>query len=797
MSEPTPQMPQPQNQLLTLPDIRNLSESFLEMGLRKIGIDGIELYSEDKGDTKYLAPLEPGDSYLLIKDRAGSSVVVRGNELRKSLSLEPKARTMALAREALENLELAKTVRKYDEDLQKGVGYDKELAHNFNTHQNIICGGPCAIFIDRLLERFPLGKYEYNHLVEITNAVADRADKVAENVRDFIHKQPFTKYVIASDLPTVEFEYDYGPPKLPSDALWFLQNTVTTLKDGNVRSVEEIPGDNKAVKLTFNDGTTGRIKISRLLDTLPPTIREAIQRAMTKQLPHGIHRVQVKISIDPLDIVAKSTGQGWKSCETLGGIYSDGIYDDIRNINAIAIVRTAPLGKPFPKQWTSRFMLRWCDVDGASKKPDVGIEPRAYGGNEKLNEMAMKKVTEALEKDGYLGYRLCVTPYEYYGYSDQAALFTDKAAGYEIAYGPDAKNYYIEKHGISEIDFQDYYHEYDYYGVCLRLDGDFENLYYEGILAELLEGDWSPDVDFARNTACQIISDLGDPEQWAEYLKWKELREILPDAEYWLYELPEAYEIPDRFLHRYTLYRKGGDRIPDAINQNKWRLIPIQFEYEPGRGSYNTLDLHDGNIGIMHDAFFNLQECCDGVNDDANAKRISEEDANDRYAKCIYDWREKLLKAAGMGDAPDDKLRMDIPTDFNEAVKKFEQMDLTGVCEDLARGRRSFKEGQNMTPNNYLNALLYEDRPPSYSNIFHTTRSATIPNRDTDEPCGELMPLMYHCKLPLFVHGDPVFDDGKGVWVDSGYRSVPFEVWSKDPKYRCELEGLEGAEESQ
>jgi len=155
------------------------------------------------------------------------------------------------------------------------------------------------------------------------------------------------------------------------------------------------------------------------------------------------------------------------------------------------------------------------------------------------------------------------------------------------------------------------------------------------------------------------------------------------------------------------------------------------------------------------------------------------------------------LKAAGMGDAPDDKLRMDIPTDFNEAVKKFEQMDLTGVCEDLARGRRSFKEGQNMTPNNYLNALLYEDRPPSYSNIFHTTRSATIPNRDTDEPCGELMPLMYHCKLPLFVHGDPVFDDGKGVWFDSAYRSVPFEVWSKDPKYRCELEGLEDAEKAQ
>lgn len=758
--------------------------------LKGLGIRDVKPYPWEFGVEKLekrFAPAVPGDSYLLITDEHGRRLVVRENKLRNILSLDEGERIKALNKEYIENLGFTKKINEFEEHPRKDV---------FKEYEGLICGGLCALFLDRLLDRFPPDEHSLSHLIDVADAVTERASKVVDGKDDFREEHPFIKYWRERKLPTIEFEYDYGPPRLPRKIIEVLQKEMSVLKEGNVRSVEEIPGDNKAVKLTFNDGTSGRVRISRLLDALPAPAKNSIQRAMTEQLPHGVRRVRVELSIDPLDIVAKSTGQGWKSCESLGGIYSDGIYDDIRNINAIAIVRTAPLGKPFPKQWTSRFMLRWCDVDGASKKPDVGIEPRAYGGNEKLNEMAMKKVKEALEKDGYLGYRLCVTPYEYYGYSDQAALFTDKAAGYEIAYGPDAKNYYIEKHGISEIDFQDYYHDYDYYGICLREDRDFENLYYEGILAELLHGEWSPEYDFYYNTGCQIIDKSTDPEGWARYLKWKELVELLPDSEDWLYEIPDELGIPDRFMHRYVLFRKNRDRVPDDDNPHQWRLYPIQFQNEPYGHTHNTIDIDKLNIDVMHDAFSNMHKCCENVYDVLRYAKTPEEDDLDRYAKCIYDWREKLLTEAGMGDDPNGKLRMDIPPDFNEAVKKFEQMDLTAVCNDLAESRRHFKEGQLVEPENRILINHYEDNPEHYGRVFSRI-SPIILNKDTDHPCGALMPLMYHCKLPLQVHGEAVFDDAKGYWVDGGYRSVPFEVWSKNPKYRCELEELEDTEGSQ
>lgn len=146
-------------------------------------------------------------------------------------------------------------------------------------------------------------------------------------------------------------------------------------------------------------------------------------------------------SIDPVDILSKSTGRDWEesSCEKYqtsngnGGAYGKGIYSDIMHANIIVFI----IDKN--NHAHARIMLRWCKQDDRDEDWGIGIEPIWYSefgrvefktmrnivapspsidGSHVKASWATNQIEKILEKLDLYGYSTCETPYVYKGFSD-------------------------------------------------------------------------------------------------------------------------------------------------------------------------------------------------------------------------------------------------------------------------------------------------------------------------------------------------------------------------------------------
>lgn len=122
----------------------------------------------------------------------------------------------------------------------------------------------------------------------------------------------------------------------------------------------------------------------------------------------------VKISTEVSDVIRKTAGRPWSSCEDIGGEYDGGIYTDIAQCNAIAYIYTANSDVP-----VGRIMLRW-GIDN-NNKHNIGIENVLYTARDDVCQKS-KQLREAIwsiiQQKGFGDYTECTTPYRYAGYSD-------------------------------------------------------------------------------------------------------------------------------------------------------------------------------------------------------------------------------------------------------------------------------------------------------------------------------------------------------------------------------------------
>lgn len=86
-------------------------------------------------------------------------------------------------------------------------------------------------------------------------------------------------------------------------------------------------------------------------------------------------KVKVWITDHPVDILMKTEGQSWSSCERWGGQYESGPFGDVRAKNAIAYYY---FGDKVPGRDSAsgRVMLRWGKTPGGKK--GIGIEKDVY-----------------------------------------------------------------------------------------------------------------------------------------------------------------------------------------------------------------------------------------------------------------------------------------------------------------------------------------------------------------------------------------------------------------------------------
>ena len=653
-------------------------------------------------------------------------------------------------------------------------GFLKELhAPELERVERVICGGTCAKFPQKVVDNFDPMKYGTKPLANILDSVVNRGEYIlAED--EWKNTHPFNP-TNPNPVGKYSFVYDYGPPDLDNTVLWMLQHHKSELKNGEVVDVQPISGERTAVTIQLKDGHKSRVKIANLISSLGVGVQATIKGIMTSMAPIGKYNVEIEISTDPIDIISKSTNQYWTSCETIGGSYDKGIRSDLENINAVAIVRSAPEGKPLPKRWTARYMLRWCKDKGGS--PGIGIEPRAYGGNNALNKFVHEKLENILKVKGLLGYDLCITPYEYEGYSDQMASINCEN-GDAIAYGPGADEWCEQKGDNDEPTQDDYdslFEEYDHYGVCLLgyENIDFDAMYFEGTLSALLRegaGDYDPRDGFESAVDCIIISEQYSPSDWAIYQKWSRLTsgDLISDIDYWINERSVRDEIDPRTMHKYVLFKKDPDHVMD--------LLPVVVN-EDWPVDYTTVEYRFENIEALHDAFSKASGALNFISGEHDRGEINDEMYKFVYADALVNMRNDLLLTAGINASR----IIEIPADFDEAVEKLSKVEgLSSVCTSL-------REGLGFDPNvdlwekrrssNIERTEIYHRPDPLFNSVF--MQKATIPydSNDINEPCGPLVPLAYVCKLPMFEKTEDMHN----------YKKVPFEVWSKDPKWRCPL----------
>jgi hypothetical protein len=412
--------------------------------------------------------------------------------------------------------------------------------------KNMKGGGPptellssCVRVISELLSKAPKWTEDSSRIRAIINSLNDRKANADWPGLERLHGQ------------TIEYTQTASEETLEKGAMvptpvydWLRHRIVIDGIDNDVRDVYKIPGDRTHVKLEIWTGVPGeyplsRVPVAKLLEKYDAP--SEIKKLMTKLPPKAASdRVQIEISTDPVDILRKSTGQFWHSCESAGGCtttgadYSAGNFTDIEQKNAIAIIRkNADIDEH--GDWAGRFMLRSCKDDNGNV--NVGIEDRVYGGTE-LKPAAIARTREFLSANGYLGYDYCITPYEYKGYSDRMHEAGLSPSENPIIYGDWEKA--IDE--TLERQIADVRNELDRDGVCrIKYPGVTDKQYYQGNLADLYEKERREAIEechgdgdslllimskpsFTEVTNCVIDYDLDT------YHKWKEGEDIFQAA---------------------------------------------------------------------------------------------------------------------------------------------------------------------------------------------------------------------------------------------------------------------------
>ncbi len=175
------------------------------------------------------------------------------------------------------------------------------------------------------------------------------------------------------------------------------------------------------------DGDERKRKLGSILIDKEPDLYKKWQVLMSqKAKSEPDDSVEIVISDEPLDIVAKSTGQPWESCEKIGWSYGDpgldgcGFCSDIRANNLIAYIKRKDEKGEY--NWLGRCVLRWCNRED-DKKPDVFIEKyyrHPYDG-EKYRKPFLSNLKNIIRKKGFsanYGRVICNTPYKFEGYVD-------------------------------------------------------------------------------------------------------------------------------------------------------------------------------------------------------------------------------------------------------------------------------------------------------------------------------------------------------------------------------------------
>lgn len=109
------------------------------------------------------------------------------------------------------------------------------------------------------------------------------------------------------------------------------------------------------------------------------------------------------ITDNPVDLMMRSTGVGWPSCETMplegksGGSYYKGCFSDIANKNAIAWIYLGKEKVPGKSKPSGRILLRW--GLSPSGKPEIGMEPLVYP--KLLSKIYLNALREILVSKGY------------------------------------------------------------------------------------------------------------------------------------------------------------------------------------------------------------------------------------------------------------------------------------------------------------------------------------------------------------------------------------------------------------
>ena len=181
---------------------------------------------------------------------------------------------------------------------------------------------------------------------------------------------------------------------------------------------------NVAQQMAFEGKPSGKKKkLSKYLQSAPSYIQDLLS------LLPPTEPFKVYITDYPVDMLCKSTSQGWESgsCERLTYTHSHcmGAFSDIEHGNALAFLykKDKVIGRDKP---SGRVMLRWgLDRDG---NIDVGLEASVYGfkGGEVEDDILFAIQEQILRPKGFMrGY--IEAPYVHHGFSDYPFKMEDSS----------------------------------------------------------------------------------------------------------------------------------------------------------------------------------------------------------------------------------------------------------------------------------------------------------------------------------------------------------------------------------
>ena len=388
----------------------------------------------------------------------------------------------------------------------------------------------------------------------VVNPMLAPAEGPMDNQLDYLDGQ-----VIRYEDEHEERKNDRFADSVPTEVfVWIVDQNNDSGKGDPNAVVGRIAGDRTHVNIMNSTGYH-RVAVSKLLDQFDAP--KDIRRLMTMLPSKGkTDHVEITISRHPADILMKSTGQFWTSCESPDGCYNEGPTSDIEVGSAIAIVRKNKDTLSKDGNWAGRVMLRPCiDNEGG---PNVGVEPRVYG-DEQMEAKVISEIKNYLDIEHNLGnYDYCYTPYYYQGYSDQMGndgviVYGDKRAGMDR----------IADNQIESIT-KDLSH-----GVCKQWGGhsgqessaDYYGKYWEGDLGELYRQTrethmkYSDAMKLIKSPSFRDVTNCSLEYLLSDYEAWRKLPELMDELMPRFKELfgDELYIMKDRQNHRDHLFAPG------------------------------------------------------------------------------------------------------------------------------------------------------------------------------------------------------------------------------------------------